>query len=109
MLVLSAEPNPVVKARCEKLGLACQHGVKDKLGTLVEWLEKNQLKLTNTVYLGNDMNDLECLRAAGCAVLVADAHPDVMHTADIVLSKAGGKGAVREMADLILKSVMGSA
>jgi len=109
MLVLSAEPNPVVKARCEKLGLACQHGVKDKLGTLVEWLEKNQLKLKNTVYLGNDLNDLECLKMAGCAVVVADAHPDVIQAADIVLTNPGGKGAVRELADLILVSVMGSA
>ena len=41
-------------------------------------------------------------------MVAADAHPDVLQAADIVLEKAGGKGAVRELADLILGSVMGN-
>jgi len=51
------------------------------------------------VYVGNDINDLDCLRYAGCGVVVADAHPDAMRAADITLTKTGGHGAARELCD----------
>ena len=101
MLVLSSEQNPVVQARCDKLGIPCRHGLQDKLVALNDWLGRLGLERTQVVYVGNDVNDLDCMRAVGCGVAVADAHPNVLSTARIVLAAAGGQGAIRELTDLI--------
>ena len=53
------------------------------------------------VYIGNDVNDLECLEVVGVPVVVADAHSDVLSAAKYVTEAVGGKGAVREVCDLI--------
>lgn len=102
MFVLSTEPNPVVAARCRKLGLDYMHGVGKKGEALPKILKERGVDPANTIYLGNDVNDLPCFPLVGCAVVVADAHPDVIGEADIVLSKPGGHGAVRELADRVL-------
>ncbi|MGI9457204.1 MAG: KdsC family phosphatase [Aeoliella sp.] len=101
LLVLSKEPVPIVVHRCKKLGLECLHGVDDKLPLLTDWLTNRGGKLENTVYIGNDVNDLECLTACGCGVVPADAHPDVLSAAQLILTKPGGHGAVRELCDLV--------
>lgn len=103
VLVLSTEENPVVSARCRKLGLECIQGLADKRGALSDWLRKHDLDPTNVVYVGNDINDLPCLKLVGCGVVVSDAHPEVRRAAHIVLSKPGGGGAIREICDLILE------
>jgi N-acylneuraminate cytidylyltransferase len=104
MLILSTETNPVVQARADKLKIPCRHGISDKALALQSWLEEKQIDPANVVYLGNDQNDLTCMALAGCAVAVADAHPDALALADITLSRAGGEGAVRELCELILKA-----
>jgi YrbI family 3-deoxy-D-manno-octulosonate 8-phosphate phosphatase len=101
IVVLSTEENPVVQARCDKLGLSCMHGVRDKLAALTAWLGANRLNMAQVVYVGNDVNDLACLRAVGCGIAVCDSHPLVRAAAKIVLSAPGGQGAIREMAELI--------
>lgn len=101
LLVLSKEPVPIVLHRSKKLGLECLHGVDDKLPLLEQWLAERDLALSRTIYMGNDINDLECLKAAGCAVVPADAHPDVLPVADLVLDYPGGRGAVRQLCDLV--------
>ena len=53
-------------------------------------------------YLGNDYNDLDCLSEVGCGVAVSDAYPEVKSAADVVLSARGGRGAVRELCELLL-------
>ena len=102
MFVLSTEPNPVVAARCKKLGLAYMHGVGKKGEALPQILAARGVDPANVVYLGNDVNDLPCFPLVGCAVVVADAHPDAAAEADIVLTNRGGHGAVRELSDLVL-------
>ena len=59
-------------------------------------------RITNVIYVGNDINDLPCFQEVGWAVAVADALPEVKFASDYVLSKRGGQGAVRELCDLIL-------
>ena len=56
------------------------------------------------IYVGNDVNDLPCFPEVGCALVVADAHPAALRQADIILQHKGGKGAVREVCDLLLAS-----
>lgn len=102
MLVLSTEPNPVVSARCRKLNLPIIQGLADKSAALQNLLDERKLDPSHVIYLGNDVNDLPCFSHVGCALVVADAHPNVIPYADIVLSHPGGHGAVRELCDRIL-------
>jgi YrbI family 3-deoxy-D-manno-octulosonate 8-phosphate phosphatase len=102
VLILSSESNPVVAARAEKLDVPVVQGVSDKASALRSWLETVGIDGTQTVYVGNDMNDLGCFSIVGFACVVADAHPAVRRQADHVLTKPGGHGAVRELCDWIL-------
>jgi len=106
-VVLSTETHPVVAARCRKLGLPFEHGVRDKPDRLRRLLLDRNLTPSNVVYVGNDINDVDCLRLAGCGVVVADAHPDALRAADITLTRAGGHGAVRELCDRLATHLSG--
>lgn len=107
LVVLSTECNPVVAARCRKLLLECWQGLPDKLAALKQFAEGCRIDLSSVVYVGNDLNDAECLTAVGCGVVVADAHPSVKQMAAIVLTHRGGEGAVRETCDLIREKLNG--
>lgn len=104
MTVLSKEQNEVVAARCRKLKLECAHGIDDKLPLLRLWLDERGIAASDAIYIGNDINDVACLEAAGCAITPADAHPAARAAADIVLSADGGRGAIRELADMLIAS-----
>jgi N-acylneuraminate cytidylyltransferase len=107
IIVLSTETNPVVAARCKKLGIEVHQGLDDKAQVLSNLIEKLDIDPVRTVYLGNDANDLQCFPIVGCAVVVADAHQAVKPAADLVLRNRGGFGAVRELCDLILEGQKG--
>jgi N-acylneuraminate cytidylyltransferase len=101
-VVLSTETDSVVKARCEKLGLPVVQGVQNKLPALQKILDERGISADRAIYLGNDINDVPCFSAVACAVVVNDAHPEAKRAADLVLSRPGGKGAIRELTDQIL-------
>ena len=105
LLVLSSETNPVVAARCRKLRIECLAGIGDKRTALLQWMTSQAIDPSNGVYLGNDTNDLPCLQTVGCGAVVADAHPDVLDAAKLVLDHVGGHGAVRELCDLVAASL----
>jgi len=104
ILILSTETNPVVQARADKLGIPCVHGIQDKGRALQAWLSSKNLDPAHTIYVGNDLNDLPCLLLVGCPVAVADAHPQVIQQAALVLDHVGGDGALREICELILNN-----
>lgn len=101
-LVLSKERNPVVAARCAKLGIECRQGIDDKLPALRAWAREHGTDLDGLVYVGNDLNDVPCLEAVGLGVAVADAWPVALKAARLRLTRSGGAGAVRELCDLVL-------
>lgn len=100
-LVISKEGNPVVGARCRKLKIPCEQGIGDKLPVLERLVRERGLTLAEVAYMGNDLNDLECMRACGVAIAPADAHPTVLAIANIITEAPGGFGAVREICDVI--------
>lgn len=102
MVIISTEKNPVVAARGAKLNLEVMQGIDDKLPRLSEWASKNGLTLGEVAFIGNDINDVECLRGSGVGVVVADAYAVAVEASDLQLSRDGGRGAVREIADLWL-------
>jgi YrbI family 3-deoxy-D-manno-octulosonate 8-phosphate phosphatase len=101
-VVISKEANPVVAARCKKLNLPFVQNIQEKGPALMRLLEERAVDPAQTAYLGNDTNDLACFPQVGWAVAVADAHSSVRQAADFVLTQSGGRGAVRELCDLIL-------
>jgi YrbI family 3-deoxy-D-manno-octulosonate 8-phosphate phosphatase len=104
VVILSSETNAVVTARAKKMDVEVIQGVgvHEKGAVLKEWIAGRKIDPAQVVYVGNDINDLPCFDLAGWAVAVADALPEVIRSADLVLSKPGGHGAVRELIDLIL-------
>jgi YrbI family 3-deoxy-D-manno-octulosonate 8-phosphate phosphatase len=107
IVVLSRETDPVVAARCNKLGLTCVQGLTNKVEVLQQMMVEREIDPTNTLYLGNDVNDLPCFPVVAYAVAVADAHPEVIVRADLVLDRPGGHGAVRQFCDLLIKRLTG--
>ena len=102
MLILSTETNGVVARRAEKLSVECRHGIDEKLAELEAWRVVNGFGWDEIAYVGNDVNDLECMRAVGFPIAVADANGAVRSEAVFVTSRVGGSGAVREIADYLL-------
>lgn len=102
VLILSAEANPVVSRRAEKLGVDCMQGLADKGEALREWAAARGIRLDRIAYLGNDRGDIPALDLVGWPMAVPDATPDVLERARHVLQRHGGHGAVRELAELVL-------
>ena len=92
-----------VAARAKKLDVPVYQGIADKGSALQSLLQEKNVNPANVIYVGNDVNDLPCFPLVGCPVAVADAHPDVLPHANLVLKTKGGFGAVRELSDMILK------
>lgn len=103
VIVISKERNPVVAARCKKLGIPYRQGIDDKTDVLKREQAKLGVAAAETIFVGNDLNDLPVFPLVGWGVAVADAEAEVLRQADFVLSKKGGHGAVREICDLILE------
>jgi 3-deoxy-D-manno-octulosonate 8-phosphate phosphatase (KDO 8-P phosphatase) len=106
-LIVSMEQNPIVGARAQKLRAGWVQGVDDKLPVLREHAERLDVSLDDTAYVGNDINDADCLRAVGVPVVPADAWPEVKPLARWVLSRPGGAGCVREFCDAVWEAQRG--
>jgi YrbI family 3-deoxy-D-manno-octulosonate 8-phosphate phosphatase len=106
-IILSSEVNPVVAARARKMKVEAIHGVglEDKAAVLKNLLESRKIDPRRVVYVGNDINDLDCFEMVGWAVAVSNAQPEALRAADYVTTKPGGHGAVREVCDLILNNL----
>lgn len=100
LLILSTETNPVVTARAQKLKVACVQGQGKKLEALTVHAKERGVTLDQVAFVGNDINDAECLRAVGFPIVVQDAWPEVARLARFRTKRPGGHGAVREVTDL---------
>ena len=102
-MVISTEVNPVVAARCKKLKLEYFQGIDDKPSVLRKVIREKGIPAEEIVFIGNDVNDIGCMEIAGYAVAPADAEAIVKRHADLVLTRKGGKGAVRDFCDILLQ------
>ena len=107
VLVLSKESNPVVAARCNKLKIPVIQNIQDKPLALETEIRERGLQPEQVVFIGNDLNDIDCFPIAGFAVAPANAQPEVLQLADLVLKNSGGFGAVRELCELLISKYGG--
>ena len=98
-MIVSMEQNPIVGARAQKLQVDCLQGITDKLTVVKERSADAGVSLEETAFVGNDINDADCLRAVGCPVVPADAWPEVKPLARWILTRGGGGGCVSEFCD----------
>ena len=98
--IISTESNPVVSARANKLKIRCFQNCEDKRKVLENVTREIGISLEAAAFVGNDINDLPCLKAVGLPIVVRDAHPDVISIAAYRTKTRGGHGAVREICDL---------
>jgi 3-deoxy-D-manno-octulosonate 8-phosphate phosphatase (KDO 8-P phosphatase) len=104
---VSARPSPVTQARAAELGIdfLVQQGDRvGKTGAVEKLLRRTKLHWDAVCFVGDDVVDLGPLQRAGLAVAVADARPDVKAAAHYVTRAAGGRGSVREAAEMILQA-----
>lgn len=105
VVVITGEDSPAVAARMSKLGITDYFpGVADKLTFLTAYCRREGIGLEHVAYIGDDLNDVECMRRASVAACPSDAVEEVIEACSISLSSRGGDGAVREFCDILRKS-----
>lgn len=102
--VISAEDSPAVRARMRKLCIDDYHpGVRDKLTVLRARAREWGIALDAIAYMGDDLGDRECMEHCGFACCPSDAVPEIRRIADYVSQSGGGRGAVRDVCELLLE------
>ena len=104
IVVFSSEEKTIAVKRCKKLKIECFNYLKEsKYRFVLKYCEDNNINYNNVIFIGNDINDYDCLINAGCSVAPNDAVDSIKSTVDLILKNNGGSGAVRELCDLILR------
>lgn len=103
--ILSGRRSRVVDARAEELDFVdVRQGVEDKGTVLGEIAARQEIPLEAVCYMGDDVVDLPALRRAGFSAAPADADSEVREAVHLVTAAAGGRGAVREAVDFLLRA-----
>lgn len=103
--LLTSRTSQIVKLRAGELGVdLVRQGVEEKLPAALEMLAELQLEPTQVCYIGDDLHDLPVMQTVGLGIAVADAAEEVRRAAHHTTNVAGGRGAVREAIEMILKS-----
>jgi len=102
--IITGRSSDVVTKRAKELGIThLYQDVKNKKMVLDEILKKEGLRLDQVAAIGDDLNDLSLLRSVGLSFCPKDALPLVQKEVDVILSKEGGRAAVREMIDIVIE------
>ncbi|MFZ6864493.1 KdsC family phosphatase [Undibacterium sp. Ji67W] len=103
--IISARSSAIVSKRASDLGIThVRQGIHDKKSAFMDLLAELNLAGNECGFIGDDVIDLPVLSRVGLAMSVPNGHAEVRSRVDYVTSAMGGKGAVREVCDLILKA-----
>ena len=103
--IISGRGSKALQFRAEELGISEAHqAVEDKGALCQELCGRKNLALDQVCCMGDDLPDLPLFYLAGLSIAVADAAAEVLEAADFITEHKGGKGAVREACELILKA-----
>lgn len=93
-----------LESRMRRLGIEHRYlGCMDKIAALHDFAQKTGVNLKNTIYMGDDIPDLECMREVGIPVAPADACSEVLEQALYISEYNGGAGAVRDVIEQVLR------
>jgi YrbI family 3-deoxy-D-manno-octulosonate 8-phosphate phosphatase len=103
--IVTGRASHVVQIRATELGIGIvRQGVEDKLATTEAILRETGVSWEETAFIGDDLPDLAVITTCGVGVAVADACAEVRAAASIVTQLPGGKGAVREVIERLLRA-----
>jgi 3-deoxy-D-manno-octulosonate 8-phosphate phosphatase (KDO 8-P phosphatase) len=103
--VITGRTSQIVANRCKEIGITeLYQGIHDKDTVLLSLMEKYNLKPEETAYIGDDLNDLSAIKAAGVSFAPADCGKQIIPYVDVILNKKAGDCPVREAIDMILES-----
>lgn len=101
--VISGRKSEALAQRCKDLQIKYLYQeIPRKIDCVKQLLAELSLSFDNLIYMGDDWNDLPCMRRAALSVAPHSAHPAIQKVADMVTASDGGRGAVRELIDYIL-------
>ena len=104
-VIITARENGTVAHRAKNLGITEFHqGIKYKLPILEDIIKKYNFTFKNVSYMGDDLPDICILEKVGLACCPNDAVDEVKNICDFVSTKDGGRGAIRELCDFVLRS-----
>jgi len=102
--IITKEKTDIIDFRAKKLSIDyILKGIENKLEALKNISEKAGIPLDQIAYIGDDINDMEVLKAAGFSIVPHNAEPSVVNVADYVCDSNGGSGCVREICNIILE------
>ena len=104
--VITGPEGPIIRYRVKELGIAedVMSGISAKKQAILALAGKHGLTPEEVAFMGDDLNDLPALLAAGLSAAPADAADDVKRRVDYIAPHKGGEGAVRDLLELILKA-----
>lgn len=96
----------LIQRRADTLNVEMVYvGNKNKIGVLTEWTKRLKISFSETVYIGDDINDLECIEKCFFSACPADAVEKIKKSVNVVLKKKGGEGCVREFIEKYLVKI----
>ncbi len=105
-VIITGRESEIVKLRCLELKIKELHqGVENKSYKLRDICQKHQVELSQVAYIGDDLNDLPCIKICGYSACPADAIKQVANSVNYVCKTKGGNGAVREFIDYLLSNL----
>lgn len=105
LAIITGRSSPMVERRAKELGIThVIQGQDDKFTQLSKLVVSLGLELNECAYMGDDLPDLTAIKYAGLGISVPNGCTEVQAIADLITTKAGGQGAVREACEFILKA-----
>lgn len=99
-IISHSKSDRMIRKRADMMGIQrCYVGSTPKLEVLGEWCAELGIGLDEVAYVGDDLNDIEVMQAVGISACPADSSAKVKRTCDVVLTRNGGDGCVREFLD----------
>ena len=105
-VIITGRSSEIVKQRCAELKIKELHqGIENKSYMLRDVCEKLHVELSQVAYIGDDLNDLPCMKICGYSACPSDAMKQVKNNVSYVCETKGGDGAVREFIDHIISNL----
>ena len=102
-VIITGRKSEIVSQRCAELKIAELHqGIENKSYKLRDVCKKYSINLSQVAYIGDDLNDLSCMKICGYSACPSDAMIQVKESVNYVCKAKGGEGAVREYIDFLL-------